>query len=63
MIQQLLEDWRRERRIRRLAELLRKAQGDGKKNLARSYCLDLKRECESRSDRQVKRMERAGGIV
>ncbi|NJC36407.1 hypothetical protein GGR60_000897 [Xanthomonas arboricola] len=63
MIQQLLEDWRRERRIRRLAELLRKAQGDGKKNLARAYWLDLKRECEGRSDRQVKRMERAGGIV
>ncbi|WP_415916324.1 hypothetical protein SE336_16025 [Xanthomonas arboricola] len=63
MIQQLLEDWRRERRIRRLAELLRKAQGAGKRSLARAYWLDLKRECEGRSDRQVKRMERAGGIV
>lgn len=63
MIQQLLEDWRRERRIRRLAELLRKAQGDGKKNLARAYWLDMKRECEGHSDRQVKRMERAGRLV
>jgi hypothetical protein len=63
MIQQLLEDWRRERRIRRLAELLRKAQGDGKKNLARAYWLDLKRECEGRSGHQVKRMERAGRLV
>lgn len=63
MILQLLEDWLRERRIRRLAELLRHAQRAGKKGLARAYWLDLKRECEGRSDRQVKRMERAGGIV
>ncbi|WOB24769.1 MULTISPECIES: hypothetical protein [Xanthomonas] len=63
MILQLIEDWRRERRIRRLAERLRHAQADGQKAVARAYWLDLKRECESRSDRQVKRMERAGRLV
>ncbi|AZR23509.1 hypothetical protein [Xanthomonas vasicola] len=63
MILQLLEDWRRERRIRRLAELLRRAQCDGKRGLARAYWLDMKRECEGRSVRQVKRMEREGGIA
>ncbi|MCC4613634.1 hypothetical protein LL963_16305 [Xanthomonas campestris pv. esculenti] len=63
MILQLIEDWRRERRIRRLAELLRKAQAAGKPNLARAYWLDLKRECESRSTGQVKRMERAGRLA
>ncbi|WP_101812475.1 hypothetical protein [Xanthomonas citri] len=63
MILQLLEDWRRERRIRRLAELLRQAQGAGKKAVARAYWLDMKRECEGRSARQVKRMERAGRLA
>lgn len=62
MILQLLEDWRRERRIRRLAEL-RQAQGAGKKAVARAYWLDMKRECEGRSHRQVKRMERAGRLL
>ncbi|MCC4588729.1 hypothetical protein LL962_16745 [Xanthomonas sp. NCPPB 1067] len=62
MILQLIEDWRRERRIRRLAEQLRKAQGAGKKGLARAYWLDMKRECEGRSGRQVRRMERARGM-
>ncbi|WP_285445506.1 hypothetical protein [Xanthomonas sp. fls2-241-TYG-148] len=63
MILQLLEDWRRERRIRRIAVAMRAAHVAGKPNLARAYWLDLKRECEGRSAGQVKRMERAGRLA
>ncbi|MEA5123281.1 hypothetical protein [Xanthomonas floridensis] len=63
MILQLIEDWRRERRIRRIASAMRAATVTGKPNLARAYWLDMKRECESRSSGQVKRMERAGRLA
>ncbi|MBO9766489.1 MULTISPECIES: hypothetical protein [Xanthomonas] len=63
MIQQLIEDWKRERRIRRIARAMRAATVAGKRNLARAYWLDMKRECESRSSGQIKRMERAGRLA
>jgi hypothetical protein len=63
MILQRIADWRRERRIRRLAVSLRQANAAGQHALARTYWEALRSECLARSAAQVSRMERAGGLA
>lgn len=63
MILQRIADWRRERRIRRLAAALRVANAAGQYALARSHWESMRRECLARSAAQVARMERAGGLA
>ncbi|MCI2243814.1 hypothetical protein L3067_04225 [Xanthomonas sp. PPL568] len=63
MILQRIADWRRERRIRRLAAALRLANTAGQHALARAYWEGMRSECLARSAAQVARMERAGGLA
>lgn len=63
MIMQRIADWRRERRIRRLAAAMRIANAAGQHALARAHWEGLRRECLARSAAQVARMERAGGLA
>ncbi|WP_369913912.1 hypothetical protein AB8810_12860 [Xanthomonas sp. NCPPB 3005] len=63
MILQRITDWRRERRIRRLAAALVLANAADERELAGALWLSLLRECFARSAGQVARMERARGLA
>lgn len=63
MILQRVRDWRRERRIRRLAAALMLANAADQRELAGALWLSLLDECFARSAAQVARMERARGMA
>lgn len=62
-MRQLINDWLRELRIRRLVGRITAAEDSGNEVGAKLLCRSLYREINARSPRAVARLERARGLA
>lgn len=62
-MRQVINDWLRELRIRRLVGRITAAEDGGNEAGARLLCRSLYREINARSPRAVARLERARGLA
>lgn len=58
----IANDWRRERRIKRLSREAKAAFLDGHKSLSRALFAEMAAEIHQRSARQIRRLERKRGL-